>query len=388
MKLYPVIVEQRNVVEAIEEMRKHLNISGREGYTYRVSFDGESRDTAQHALDVLVKSVVDEENQRRLHTAEDTQKFLDTERRRADETLKTKEAALATFLTEHPQLAVEAGGAASAGAIIRANDRDRQPTGSGAEMASLEMQKAQLSEALAASTRPGGDQGTDPLLLADVTRARSDVTAAQLNLTEKQGQFTNEHPDVKQAQRRLANAEAVMHKADAALAAWKASHPGGFGENAEKTAALRRALSAINSQIALLSNRGVSAHVDMPKTPGSVVAADTEWTRLNRDVIEARERQNQLESKQFQATQIATLASGGQGGRLLIADPAFRPLRPVAGGRFKIAVVGTAASILLALLAVLGVAALDDRLYGPRDVERVVDDQIVVVIPKLTEKGG
>src|SRR5690348_5349348 len=41
-KLYPAIVEQRNVVEAVEEMRKHINMNGREGYTYRVSFDGDT----------------------------------------------------------------------------------------------------------------------------------------------------------------------------------------------------------------------------------------------------------------------------------------------------------------------------------------------------------
>ena len=85
---------------------------------------------------------------------------------------------------------------------------------------------------------------------------------------------------------------------------------------------------------------------------------------------------------------MATLVAGGQGGRLVIADPPFRPLRPVAGGRFKIVLVGGAMSLFLALLAVSALAAFDDRLYGARDIERVVDDPIVVVVPKLTEKGG
>jgi hypothetical protein len=120
----------------------------------------------------------------------------------------------------------------------------------------------------------------------------------------------------------------------------------------------------------------------------SVVAIDTEWTRLNRNVSEARERQTQLESKQFQAELVATLAAGGQGGRLVIADPPFRPMRPIAGGRFKIAIVGAVASLLLALLAIGLMAAFDDRLYGARDVERIVHDGIVVVVPRLTGKGG
>jgi hypothetical protein len=119
-----------------------------------------------------------------------------------------------------------------------------------------------------------------------------------------------------------------------------------------------------------------------------VVAIDTEWTRLNRDVSEARERQVQLEAKQFQAELMATLAGGGQGGRLVVIDPPFRPVKPITGGRFKIAAVGLAVSVMLSLLTIVLFAAFDDRLYGERDVHRIVKDGIVVVIPKLTGKSG
>jgi hypothetical protein len=135
-------------------------------------------------------------------------------------------------------------------------------------------------------------------------------------------------------------------------------------------------------------SRGNGAKPDNVTAPRSVVAIDTEWTRLNRDVAEARDRQGQLEARQFQAQLAATLVAGGQGGRLVIADPPFRPLRPVAGGRFKIALAGASFSLFLAFLAISGMAWLDDRLYGVRDVERVVEEPIVVVVPKLTDKGG
>ena len=96
----------------------------------------------------------------------------------------------------------------------------------------------------------------------------------------------------------------------------------------------------------------------------------------------------QLQGKQFQAELMATLAGGGQGGRLVVIDPPFRPVRPITGGRFKIAGVGLAASIVLSLLTIVLFAAFDDRLYGDRDINRIVKDGIVVVIPKLTGKIG
>jgi uncharacterized protein involved in exopolysaccharide biosynthesis len=387
MKLYPVIVEQRNVVEAIEEMRKHISVGGREGYTYRTSFDGDSRETAQKVLDTLVKGVVEEENQRRIKDAEETRKFIDTERKRADEDLKGKEAALATFLSAHPGLA---GDSAAPGATTRAKTRE-QDSAMGGEITQLEMQRAQLEDAIANALRkPGGgvsDLGADPVLVAARARAHSELESAQTNLAEKEAHFTNEHPDVKAAKRRLADAEAAVRRAEAAVVASKASTPGPhLADDGGSVGSLRRALAAVSTQIAALRARNTGTRID--GNGKSTVDIDTEWLRLDRALKEARDRQMQLESKQFQVQLAATLMAEGQGGRLVIADPPFRPLRPVAGGRFKIALVGGAMSLMLALLAVSVLAAFDDRLYGARDIQRVVNDEIVVVVPRLTDKGG
>ena len=119
-----------------------------------------------------------------------------------------------------------------------------------------------------------------------------------------------------------------------------------------------------------------------------MVAIDTEWTRLNREVSEARERQVQLEGRQFQAELMATLAGGGQGGRLIVIDPPFRPVRPITGGRFKIALIGVVASSVVSFLTIVLFAAFDDRLYGERDIRRFVKDGIIVVVPKLIGKRG
>jgi uncharacterized protein involved in exopolysaccharide biosynthesis len=392
LHLYPAIVEQRSVVDAIEEMRRHVVVTNREGYTFRVSFDADSRELSQQALTRLVKGVVDEDASRRLREAEETKKFLDTERAHADQDLKAKESALSAFLLQHPALANQE---AAAGGMIRAAAGNQAPPVSGGEIASLEMQRAQLEEALSAagqSPRAGSSEpALDPAMASARTRAHTELLAAQKDLADKQAHYTNEHPDVKAALRRVADAEAGVRRAEAAAAAPRpvvAVEPAGGDENGGRIGALRRALSAVSSQISSLRSRSGPPRVEMPHGTTNAVAIDTEWTRLSRDVAEARERQSSLEAKQFQAQLMATLAEGGQGGRLVVIDAPFRPMRPIAGGRFKVAMVGGAASMLLALLAVAMLAAFDDRLYGARDVERVVPDGVVVVIPRLTEKGG
>jgi uncharacterized protein involved in exopolysaccharide biosynthesis len=336
MKLYKRVLDQRGQVEAVEEMRRRIKLSNREGYTYRVSYDGESRDLAKDVLTRLTASVVEEDNRRRNQDAEEARRFLDAERKQADEDLKQKEKALAEFLIKHPQLAAEAG-AATTGGLIRAADRDRLGA-SGGEVASLELQAAQLEESLAAAGAPRvvggrvvvGPSADSPLVVAH-TRAQAELQAAQRDLVDKQLHLTNEHPDVKQAVRRMAVAEAAERRAAAALAAWKPAPASeapavaaGDSTAGARAAALRRALSAVRQQIASVKGRG-APRGETPRGSTAVVAVDTDWTRLNRDVAEARERQSNLEAKQFQANLAATLTAGGQGGQLLIVDPPFAP---------------------------------------------------------------
>jgi hypothetical protein len=392
MKLYRSIVDKRGIVEAIDEMHRHMKVSTGEGYSYRVSYDGDSRDLAKDVLERLLDGVIGDEHQRLTQQTGDTRHFLQSERQRADDDLKAKESALSAFLAKHPQLAGEVG-AASSGGLIRAADRDRSEV-SGGEVASLEMQAAQIEESLAAlgSSTAGvpGAPPDAPGLVAAEARAQTELQAARSDLIDKQARLTNEHPDVKTALRRVAVAEADVRRAQAALAAARVQMPvhAPLPAAADDTraAALRRALAAVRQQIAASRGRSSAPRAEMPKSTSSMVEIDTQWTRLNREVSEARERQTQLQSKQFQAELAATLTAAGEGGQLVIADRPLRPLRPVAGGRFKIVLLGTIGSMLLALLLVSAFAAFDDRLYGSSDIERVLGDGIVIVIPIAQHK--
>src|SRR5262245_21897055 len=51
MKLYRGLRDKKGLVASIEEMRKHITVSNREGYTYRIYYDGESRDGAKEVLE-------------------------------------------------------------------------------------------------------------------------------------------------------------------------------------------------------------------------------------------------------------------------------------------------------------------------------------------------
>ncbi len=397
MNLYPGIVDRRGVVDAADELRRHLKITAREESTLEISYDGESRDLAKNVLDRLISRVIDDDARRRTREAEDALKFLQNERHQADDELRKKEGALSAFLATHPQLAGEVGSATSGG-LIRAADRDRASAASG-DVASLELQAAQIEESLNAisplAVAGGPGQAlADPSLLAAQGRAEAELQAARAELAEKQAHFTNEHPDVKMAMRRVSMAEASIRRAESLAIASRrtpsASPAAGGSASASADAirigALKRALAAVHQQIAAAHGRS-APRGEMPKNTGSMVAIDTEWTRLNRDVVEASERQTQLQTRQFQAELTVMLTQAGEGPRLVVADRPFRPTGPIAGGRFKITLAGLVGSILLTLLAMGVSSAFDDHLYAPSDLVRVMaDDCIVVLIPNPPPK--
>ena len=66
----------------------------------------------------------------------------------------------------------------------------------------------------------------------------------------------------------------------------------------------------------------------------------------------------------------------------VVVDPAFRPSRPIAGSRSKVAIGGMAASAVLATLALLLASVLDRRVYAAWDVRQIAGpERFVVVIP-------
>jgi uncharacterized protein involved in exopolysaccharide biosynthesis len=397
--LYPGIVKEHTYVEAVDEMQKHLKFTAREGFTFHLSFEYDSRETAQKVLAAFVDSLIEDDMIARKREAESTKTFLDAEKKQADQDLKTREAALSVFLVQHPELAAESTSVANAtaGAYVRSIDREKVTANPG-ELASLEMQASQIEDmlAVASAARPAAAAGASPAEQAAAlsrSQAEAMVSAARRDLADKRATFTDEHPDVKAAQRRVAEAESDLRRANAASTA--RSTPAAEAAAAEedpagssRVASLRRALAAVRGQIASLHSRTAPRPI-VPKLTAKAGGAEQggavaiEWTRLFRDVSEARERQNQLESRVFQTNLYATLASSGGAGRLIVVDPAFKPTRPVAGQRTKTLLLGAGASLMLALLVMMALAFLDDGLYSASDVQRVIGDQFVVMVPAL-----
>jgi uncharacterized protein involved in exopolysaccharide biosynthesis len=387
--VYKDVADRQGYVVACDMLRESIDFKVREGDTFLLAFNAPDPVLAQKVTAKLADSLVEENSRYRSEQAETTRSFLAQEKERMEAELKDKETALAGFLARHPEFAEDqAGQLGQGGAAVRAADKQKKAAGDPVELA-LEREASRLRQRLATPTgekpKPAPKATVDPRLKQDVTDAENELLAAERDLSDKQARLTDQHPDVVAAKNRVRLAQTRLASAKEALASGALILPEVEAPPAteEERPKLQQRLSEVESELAA-HRRSSAAGQAARKSQLSdeIVDLETEWAKRNRDVTEARERYQQLESKNFVAEMAASSEETGQASQMVIVDPAFRPVRPVGGGRMKLVILGFMASCALGLAVVLGCAVFDDRLYERADVDHLAIAPLIVTVPR------
>ena len=153
--------------------------------------------------------------------------------------------------------------------------------------------------------------------------------------------------------------------------------------------ALENELHRINEEIAVYrAKKQRESAAPAPTGNNWVVALETDWTRLNREVVDERERYQSLQDKEFKAAMVENAATSGRTAQMDIIDPAFLPLHAAKPGRSVIAGVGLLISLLLSVALAIMLALVDDRLYDRVDIERLELLPLIGVVPRAEKRRG
>lgn len=395
-KLYKELLDERGMIDTVDEMRKHIAFAVKDGDTFGLSFEGEDPHKVQKVTARLADALIAENSRTHAEAAEVTKDFLDRERARLETELKGKETALAQFLAKHPEFAKETAttGANQAGTAIRAANAAKAASAGKVDptLASLEREATRLQERLGMPvTHKKVAAEADPTLVAAKQEAEQDLRQAQKELAEKQAQFTEEHPDVRAAKVRVRVAQDKLKRAnDAITASLTAQQQKSAAQNDDEgyidRGALENQLKRINDEIVEYKRHKAQAAPSESSVGSTVVALETDWTRLNREVADARERFGSLQDKEFKASMVESAAATGRTSEMVVVDPAFLPQHANKPGRTMIVGAGVAMSLVLALMLALGLALIDDRLYDRMDVEKLALLPLLGVVPKHDDK--
>ena len=390
--LYQDKIIRGESIGAVEEMRKHISFRARDGDTFEIAFVGSTPEQAQEVTRRLGECIVKEADNRRADSAKTLKEFLDSESERNAVDLKKKEAELARFVALHPEFTPRLQGIAPQLPPTSAPGATapRAPAGDPL-LASLEARAARIDRQLkAAQGQPVAPLSPRPAFQPPPDSA--ELVAARADLADKMHRYTEKHPDVIAAKNRLKAAEQAQAAAvQAARDAWnqkQADEEPPPPKNATDEAALRKELADLQNQIAnrraQLARGGsdVGAAATAPIVPSSNVELELEFTRLQREVNDLRDRQQKLEERVFRASMTASSVMNDRNVQVSVLDPAYLPVRPSSKPRT------TLLAALLAVVTVLGIASmavsalLDDRIYERMDIEKLEIMPVVAVIPR------
>ncbi len=376
--LYRSTVEDRGYVEAVDEMRNHIAFRIRDGDTFGLSFEGDEPKQVQAVTARLAEALIRENSRNRVEQATATKEFLDRERVKSEQDLKEKETRLVQFLAEHPEFAREA--MLSTIPTVEAKHIARPADNT---LLVLERHARRIAQEIDAPEGPKRTTAVvDGRLLAARAQAESELREAERDLENKRAQFTDRHPDVLSARARVPILEEKLRRIDEEIAQVA---PSAAPEPPVDREALRRSLAKVNAEIAAYRARG--ARADRPEASpvqdaNRIVALETRWTQLNREVMEAREWQKQVGDRQFRADITASSVSANRAAQMVIIDPPYLPTHPVKGSRTAIVLVGLVLALGLGLLTSLARALLDDRVYERADLVRLDLAELLAAVPR------
>jgi len=387
--LYPDKIVGGEPIEAVEEMRKNIVFRGQpDGDTYDISFTGDSPKEAQEVTQRLGECLIQEAARGREDKAKTLKEFLTVESSRNEAELRQKEAELARFVVLHPEFALRLQGLPPQANTPLPGQGAGGPVGDPL-LASLETRAARIERQLSAKTLPASAAPKPGAFQAPPDSG--ELVAARRNLADKLSLYTDKHPDVIAARSRLQSAELAQAAVNAAaLAAWQAqqgdepSPPA----NATDEAALRRELSSLQAQIAarrsaLAGTISTGSPTDAGDNVGQLAPAlELEFRRLQGNVSEGRDRQQELEVRLFRASITASSVMDDRNIQVSVLDPAYLPVRPVSKPRSWLLAGLLALSLVLAIATAFISANLDDRIYDRHDIERLDILPVIAIIPK------
>lgn len=369
------LADRRGMVDAVDELRSHISFKAREGDTFEIGYDAPTPQEAQDVTKRLGDRIVEEAANRRAEQTRATKDYLEAQSEQNKAKLREADAAFSSFLTLHPEYLGENGPGKPRTAAGLGLGAPVPPGTKDPILFQLEVEARSIEQKL-----KGKAGAADPTAAAD----SPEVAAAKRDLAEKSAMYTDQHPDVVAARRRLAQAQ----EAAAKKAASPSAAPGSLSEAERealeaKLASIRRSIAA---RRATAGGAAVAAGTDpgaapAPSGSGAAIALEVEFRRLQREVENLKDAQRLLDDKLFKAGLTAGASTNDRNIQVKVLDAAYLPAHPSSKPRSTMLLTYFVAGFGLAFVVALLSARLDDRIFHRTDLEVLDILPVVGIIP-------
>jgi polysaccharide biosynthesis transport protein len=357
--------EDRNgptsTADAVERMRKSINVQIRGADAFLIEFVHTDPETAARVANRLATLFIEEAESERERQAIEGYEFIDSQLKETRAVLESKEEAVRRF---------------------KEQNLGNLPEQMASNLATL--QRLQLEQQTVAENLRATEARAD--LLRQAARqearnptARSTDVPAQLTqlrnqLAEYRQRYTDQHPDVLALMRRIRELESNALASPGPVAV-----TGGVDSVAAQLSRLELELADLRAKRADVEARiqRIQARVD------SAPRTEQQLATMTRDYGQLQDAYLQLLKKQMEARMAEKMERRWKGDRFKVLDPAHAPERAFSPNRPLFAFLGLVAGLSLGIAIAFGAEILDHSVKNAEDLQEIVPHPLTVVVPHI-----
>jgi polysaccharide chain length determinant protein (PEP-CTERM system associated) len=352
----------------LETMREAIEIGVRGNDAFSIEFIHRDPEKAMQVTNRLATLFIEEAGLSREQQVMEATSFIEAQLEEARKELEGKEEAVRRYKEGHLGTLPE-----QTGANLATLQRLQLEQQSIAESLRSAMEREATLVAALAGQMPAGSVAASN---APNEPAR-ELTQLQSQLALLRGRYTDEHPDVKALQARIARLEKRVQLGEDASPLDPAVL--GVRSQLEQTRVEMRSLRAKRDDVEHRIG-AFQARVELaPRTEQGLATLTRDYQKLNENYLA-------LLNKKLDAQMAEKLEKRWKGEHFRILDPAYLPESPVFPNRMRFLLMGLAAGLALGLACAFAADFLDDSFKSPQDLEANVSYPVLAVIHSVSSR--
>lgn len=393
LNLYPKQRAHLSTDELVDMMRKDIQIelvqspSKRELTAFKIAYLAANPAIAQQVTNQLSSLFIEENLKVRQQQAENTTDFLDSQLDDARQGLAAQEQRVKDFkirnIGELPTQ-VESNVQILSGLQMRV----QQETDA---LAHAKQQSVYLESLLSQyrSTRSEIGAGT-PTSTQTPPALDQELNRLRAQLAELSTHYTDRHPDVRKLKEQIAKTEKIKQQMQADLDSHPSQQIGStpFGDS-QSLSPMVEVQSQLKANKLEIENRQrsiqqIQSQIEQYQARlNTAPLREQQLTDLTRDYDQSRKNYEALLAKRDQSEMATNLEKRQQGEQFHILDPPNLPQKPYSPNRFKVALIGLVAGIVVGTMSLAGSEMLDDRIHSKEQLTKVVSAPVLTEVPRM-----
>lgn len=360
----------------VNQMLGRVSVEIRSRTSFTISFSGKDPQTVFTVVDSLSRTFIEENVAQAAKADADAAFYLDEEIKTVEAELSAKEASLAAYKQRHLGELPEQ---------IEHNQRNLERLQMQQQLNGENLRDARNRQLILESQLMGlGDAGGgvgDPLV--------DELLEARQNLDQLKLQYTENHPDVINAQARVDRLERQLEERAAGDAPTAGDEAGSvLAEGNTYSMALRNELENLRQEIQLLEAEEVRLREEIADIEEKVEAAfsrQQELTKLTRDYENFEQYYRTLLDNKLNTRLSSRVLRTHSANQYEILDPPRVPRHPYEPDPIRILLLGIVGGLMVGALLTAGLELRNEAFFSTESLEESVGMPVLATIPVLLD---